>query len=115
MKDDRAREKLLGKRDLDLDKATETVKASQVTHSRAGENSEEFAASEEINAVKHKLRCHSKGSAGNPRLASLSLQRRVPRSLKSFYFCFVLLTLWGMQRFSRFEACLSSNCRRSEL
>ena len=34
VKDDRVREKLLGKRDLDLDKGIETIKASQVTHSR---------------------------------------------------------------------------------
>ena len=34
VKDDRVREKLLGKRDLDLDKDIETIKASQVTYSR---------------------------------------------------------------------------------
>ena len=42
VKDDRVHQKLLGKRDLDLDKAIETIKASQVTHSRATEISEEF-------------------------------------------------------------------------
>ena len=47
----RDRLKLLGKRDLDLDKAIETIKASQVTHSRATEISEEFSANEDINAV----------------------------------------------------------------
>ena len=31
VKDDRVRQKLLGKRDLDLDKAIKTIKASQVT------------------------------------------------------------------------------------
>ena len=51
VKDDRVREKLLGKRDLDLDKAIETIKASQVTHSRVTEISEEFSAKEDINAV----------------------------------------------------------------
>ena len=42
VKDDRVREKLLGKRDLNLDKAIEVIKASQVTHSRASEISDEF-------------------------------------------------------------------------
>ena len=51
VKDDRVRQKLLGKRDLDLDKAIETIKASQVMHSRATEISEEFSANEDINAV----------------------------------------------------------------
>ena len=53
-KDDRVRQKLLGKRDLDLDKAIETIKASQVTHSRATEIAEEFSANEDINAVERK-------------------------------------------------------------
>ena len=52
--DDRVRQKLLGKRDLDLDRAIETIKASQVTHSRATEISEEFSANEDINAVGRK-------------------------------------------------------------
>ena len=52
--DDRIREKLLGKRDLDLDKAIEMIKASQVTHSRASEIAGEASAQEDINAVKHK-------------------------------------------------------------
>ena len=50
VKDDRVRQKLLGKRDLDLDKAIDTIKASKVTHSRATEISEEFSAND-INAV----------------------------------------------------------------
>ena len=60
VKDDRVREKLLGKRDLNMDKVIETIKASQVIHSRPTDISEEFAASEEINAVKHKLKCQVK-------------------------------------------------------
>ena len=41
VKDDRIRQKLLGKRDLDLNKAIEMIKASQVTHSRASETAGE--------------------------------------------------------------------------
>ena len=37
VKDDRVCQKLLGKRDLGLDKAIENIKVSQVTHSRATE------------------------------------------------------------------------------
>ena len=55
VKDDRVREKLLGKRGLDLDKAIETIKASQVTHERATEISEESSGHEDINRVSHKL------------------------------------------------------------
>ena len=53
VKDDRVRQKLLGKRDLYQDKFIETIKASQVTHSRATEISEEFSANEfeDFNAV----------------------------------------------------------------
>ena len=47
--DDRIWEKLLREHDLDLDKAIEMIKASQVTQSRASE-----IAGEDINAVKHK-------------------------------------------------------------
>ena len=47
VKDERVRQK----RDLDLDKVIETIEASQATHSRATEISEEFSANEDINAV----------------------------------------------------------------
>ena len=90
MKVDRVREELLGKRDLDLDKAIEMTKACQVTHSRASEISEEFAASEEINAVKYNLKRHSKGKLRkSPSRRSLPLLTRVPQSLKSV--CFVVV------------------------
>ena len=68
----RDRLKLLGKRDLDLDKAIETIKASQVTHSRATEISEEFSANEDINAVgqrsksKREERSHRKPPTKDP-------------------------------------------------
>ena len=42
VKDYRVRGKSLGKRDLDLDKAIETIKERQVTHARATKISEEF-------------------------------------------------------------------------
>lgn len=61
VKDDRVREKLLGKRDLDLDKAIETIKASQVTHSRASEIAGEISSQEDVSAVKHKSRAREKG------------------------------------------------------
>ena len=54
VKDYRILEKLLRKRYLNLDKAIETIKASQVTHSRATEILEEFSANEDINAVSQK-------------------------------------------------------------
>ena len=44
VKDDRVCETLLGKPGLNLDKAVETIKASQVNYSRATEISEEFSA-----------------------------------------------------------------------
>ncbi|CAH3041409.1 unnamed protein product [Porites lobata] len=61
VKDDRVREKLLGKRDLDLDKAIKTIKASQVTHSRASEIAGEISSQEDVSAVKHKSRAQEKG------------------------------------------------------
>ena len=54
VKDVRIREKLLGKHDLDLDKAIEMIKASQVTHSRASEIAGEASVQEDVNAVKRK-------------------------------------------------------------
>ena len=86
VRDDRVRENLPGKRDLDLDKVIEVITVSQVTHSRASQISEEFPAFEEINAVKHKLNVIQRASAGNPRLASLSLPTRVPQSVKGVFF-----------------------------
>ena len=59
VKDDRVRQKLLGKRDLELGKAIETIKASQVTHSRAKEISKEFSANEVINVVGRKSKSKS--------------------------------------------------------
>ena len=64
VQDDRIREKLLGKRDLDLDKAVEMIKASQVTHSRASEIAGEASVQEDINAVKHKPRPQRKSEKG---------------------------------------------------
>ena len=61
---DRIREKLLGKRDLDLDKAVEVIKASQVTHSRALEIPGEASAQEDVNAVKHKPKPQRKSEKG---------------------------------------------------
>ena len=67
VKDDRVREKLLGKRDLNLNKAIETIKASQVTHSRVTEISEEFSANEDINAVRQSSKPkRGKGSRRKP-------------------------------------------------
>ena len=81
VKDDRVREKLLGKRDLNLDKAIETIKASQVTHSRATEISEEFSANEDINAVRQKWKPkRGKGSDRKP-------PSKVPPKLKECLFC----------------------------
>ena len=54
VKDDRIREKLLGKHDLDLDKAIEMIKASQVTHSRASEIAGEASVQKDVNAVRRK-------------------------------------------------------------
>ena len=56
VKDDGIREKLLGKRDLDLGKTVEMIKASQFTHSRASEIAGEASVQEDVNAVKHKPR-----------------------------------------------------------
>lgn len=85
MKDDRVREELPGKWDINLDKAIETIKASQVTHSRASEMSEKFAASEEINAVKHKLKCPLKGKRQkSPSRKSLSPNKSPTKSKKVF-------------------------------
>ena len=47
--------------DLDLDKATEMIKASQVTHSRASEIAGEISSQEDVSAVKHKSRAQEKG------------------------------------------------------
>ena len=81
VKDDRVREKLLGKRDLNLDKAIETIKASQVTHSRATEISEEFSANEDINAVRQKWKPkRRKGSDRKP-------PSKVPPKLEECVFC----------------------------
>lgn len=52
--DDKIREKLLGKRDLNLDKAIEIIKTTQVTRSQATEISEESLIHEEINSLKLK-------------------------------------------------------------
>ncbi|PFX22030.1 Retrovirus-related Pol polyprotein [Stylophora pistillata] len=64
VKDDRIREKLLGKRDFDLDKAVKMIKASQVTHSRASESAGEASAQEDVNAVKHKPQPQRKSEKG---------------------------------------------------
>ena len=81
VKDDRVREKLLGKRDLDLNKAIETIKASQVTHSRATEISEEFSANEDINAV---------GQSSKPKRGKGSRRKppsKAPSKIKECLFC----------------------------
>ena len=54
VKDDKVREKLLGKRDLTLDRAIEILKASEVTHYRATEISEESSAHENINSTRRR-------------------------------------------------------------
>ena len=69
VKDDRIWEKLLGKRDLDLDKAVEMIKASQVTHSQASEIAGEASVQEDVNAVKHK-----------PKPQKESEKRKLPKS-----------------------------------
>ncbi|PFX16000.1 hypothetical protein AWC38_SpisGene19760 [Stylophora pistillata] len=56
VKDDRIGVKLLGKRDLDLDKAVEMIKARRVIHSRASEIADEALAQEDVSALKHKPR-----------------------------------------------------------
>ena len=59
VKDSRIREKLLGKR-LDLDKAIEITKASQVTNSRVSEIAGEASVQKDVNPVKHKTKPHRK-------------------------------------------------------
>ena len=64
VKDDRIREKLLAKRDLNLDKAVEMIKASQVTNSQASEIAGEASVQDDVNAVKHKPRPQRKSEKG---------------------------------------------------
>lgn len=71
VKDGKVREKLLGKRDLDLNKAIEILKASEVTHYRATEISEESSVQESINTLKPARNRQSKLSSprGKPKPA----------------------------------------------
>ena len=87
VQDDRIREKLLGKRDLDLDKAVEMIKASQVTHSRASEIAGEASVQEDINAVKHKPIVGPRGNRrkGSSRKVSLGTPR-LRANLKNVFF-----------------------------
>ena len=85
VKDDRVREKLLGKRDLDLDKAIETIKASQVTHERATEISEESSGHEDINRVSHKPPFKNKRRKTPP--PKLPSPNKGPPKLKECLFC----------------------------
>jgi len=81
VKDDRVREKLVGKRDLDLGKAIETIKASQVTQSQATEISEEFSTNADINAVGQRLK---------PKRANVSRRKppnKDPPKIKECLFC----------------------------
>ena len=82
VKDDRVREKLLGKRDLDLNKAIETIKASQVTRER--QRSQKNFQLTKILMQWGKVR---NASAGKGRVANLPA-RPLPR-LKSV--CFVVV------------------------
>ena len=85
VKDDRVREKLLEKRDLDLDKAIETIKASQVTHDRATEISEESSGHEDINRVSHKPPFKNKRlETPTPKFPS---PNKGPPKLKECLFC----------------------------
>ena len=79
VKDDRVRQKLLGKRDLDLDKANETIMASQVTHSRATEISEE---SFQLTKILMQWGKGRNPSTGKGRMANYLPPRTLPR-LKS--------------------------------
>ena len=81
VKDDRVREKLLGKRDLNLDNAIKTIKANQVTHSRATEISEEFSANKDINALRQKWK-PKRGKRSDRKPPS-----KVPPKLKECLFC----------------------------
>ncbi|XP_022807246.1 uncharacterized protein LOC111344293 [Stylophora pistillata] len=86
VKDDRIREKLLGKCDLDLDKAVEIIKASQVTHSRASEIPGEASAQEDVNAVKHKPKPQRKSEKG--KLPKSSTRNPSSNSkIKEYLFC----------------------------
>ena len=84
VKDDKVREKLLGKRALDLDKAIETIKASQVTHSRATEISGEIH--EDINALKHSSKSQGKGKRGKTPTRNLPPNKGHPKP-KECLFC----------------------------
>ena len=57
-------ENILGKRVLDLDKAIEVIKGSQVTHSRASEIAGEASIQEDVNAVKHNPKPQRKSENG---------------------------------------------------
>ena len=86
VKDDRIREKLLGKRDLGLDKAVEIIKAGQVTHLRASEIAGEASVQEDVNAVKHKPRPQRK--SGKRKLPKSSTRNPSSNSkLKECLFC----------------------------
>ena len=86
VKDDRIQEKLLGKRDLGLDKAVEIIKAGQVTHLRASEIAGEASVQEDVNAVKHKPRPQRK--SGKRKLPKSSTRNPSSNSkLKECLFC----------------------------
>ena len=66
-----------------MDKVVETIKASQVTHSRALEIAGEISAQEDVYSVKHKSKSQEKG---NPRKSSTRTPSSNSRSKECLFF-----------------------------
>ena len=81
IRDDRVREKLLGKRDLDLDKCIEILKSSELTHFQAKE------IANEANFVKRSWSKQPEKSKKDANLGKQKRETKTPKEIKDCKFC----------------------------